>query len=158
MIYKICKEIDSDKLKAYLFENKEEIIPSAIEQMYGNETAIGMRLERKMEIAVLAINEADGEIKGVVSAISPNMDNNWTVVALHVLEKERRKKIATELLRKMKEELVSEQCAVKCAASIMNMNKSASACYIMNGFEYEGKLSALEKDKEIAVFGTVLRR
>ena len=155
MIYKICTEKDSGILKKYLFENKAEIIPSAVDQMYANEAAVGMRLERGMEIAVLAVEEEDGAVWGIISAISPNMDNNWTIIALHVLERVRRQEIATELLQKLKAELLGRMDSVKCTASVMNYNKPAAACYLVNGFEYEGRISAVEKEKEMAVFGAV---
>lgn len=154
MKYKVCKQADIADLKRYLYENKKEIIPSAIEQMYANEDAVNMRLEHNMELTIMAINE-ENEIEGVISAISPNMDSNWTIVALHVLEKARRKKVATMLLYCLKENLVDKKGTVKCVVSIMNSNKIAGACFLINKFEYEGRLSAVEKENEMAVLGAV---
>lgn len=158
MRYKICNSADVGKLKAYLYENKGEIVPSAIEQMYGNEAAVGMRLNHKMEIAVVAENESDGSVNGVISAISPNQDENWTIVALHVLGADRRKRIACSLIQKLEEELVNQHGTEKCSASVMNLNREARACYIVNGFEHEGKLSAVDSSKEIAVLGKIIQR
>mgnify|MGYP000822228962 CR=1 FL=1 len=84
MIYQICEKKDVQVLIRYLFEHKDEITPSAIEQMYMNESAVGMRIEHKMEISILAIDDESHEVQGVISAISPNVDQIWTIVALHV--------------------------------------------------------------------------
>lgn len=108
MIYQICEKKDVQVLIRYLFEHKDEITPSAIEQMYMNESAVGMRIEHKMEISILAIDDESHEVQGVISAISPNVDQIWTIVALHVLEKSRRHSVATNLIKKLKEELHEE--------------------------------------------------
>lgn len=156
--YVVCSQEEVIGLKEYLYKNKEDIVPSAIEQMYGNDTATAARLKHGMEVAVAAVDEENNEIQGVVSAISPNVDSNWTIVALHVKENARRQRIATNLLETFKNTMVEKWGAVKCAASIMNSNKQAGACLLINGFEFEGKLSAVDKEKEMAVYGNVFVR
>lgn len=157
MIYQICEKKDVQVLIRYLFEHKDEITPSAIEQMYMNESAVGMRIEHKMEISILAINDESHEVQGVISAISPNVDQIWTIVALHVLEKSRRHSVATNLIKKLKEELQKNYNSAKCQVSLYNSNRRTVACLIINGFEIEGKISAIEKEKELIVFGLILQ-
>lgn len=93
MKYQVCNKDDIARLMQYLFEQKQEIIPSAIDQMYMNEAAVAMRLEHQMEISILAIEEETGEVQGVISTISPNVDENWTIVAFHVKQKYRRQQM-----------------------------------------------------------------
>ena len=110
-----------------------------------------------MEISILAIDDESHEVQGVISAISPNVDQIWTIVALHVLEKSRRHSVATNLIKKLKEELQKNYNSAKCQVSLYNSNRRTVACLIINGFEIEGKISAIEKEKELIVFGLILQ-
>ena len=44
----------------------------------------------------------------MISAISPNVDQIWTIVALHVLEKSRRHSVATNLIQKIEGKIAEE--------------------------------------------------
>ena len=81
MIYQICEKKDVQVLIRYLFEHKDEITPSAIEQMYMNESAVGMRIEHKMEISIV-LNEQDELV--VSNPVYPKLsapDTNGTGLA-----------------------------------------------------------------------------
>ena len=57
----------------------------------------------------------------------------------------------------MKEELQKNYNSAKCQVSLYNSNRRTVACLIINGFEIEGKISAIEKEKELIVFGLILQ-
>lgn len=156
MQYRLITENDAEKIIAYLIENKSDIVPSAIEQMYTNPQAVSMRVSRGMEIVAVAEDE-DNNIKGLISAISPTMDQNWTIVAMHTDKPDRRNKCATKLLELVETSLEENYSKYKLSASVYKTNRSAAAYFIINGFDFEGTLNALDPDKTILVFGKIMK-
>lgn len=156
MQYRLITENDTEKMVSYLIENKSEIIPSAIEQMYANPQAVSMRVNRGMEIVAVAEDE-NNNIKGLISAISPTMDQNWTIVAMHTIESERRNKCATKMLELVESRLKEVYSNFKLSASVYKTNRVAAAYFIINEFDLEGTLNALNSNKTILAFGKIIK-
>lgn len=59
------------------------------------------------------------------------------------------KTLKTEMLKRKKE--------FKSQITLYQANKIASACMIINGFELEGKLSAVNSEKDMVVWGVICK-
>ena len=105
-------KVDSNnvsKFLEYLSANGRAGGNESIYQLYPNSQMILARIENGIEIAYIAL--ADEQVVGVLAALCPQRNQNWTISLIHVKDEYRHNHIATDLLNKMELEL-SERAEV----------------------------------------------
>lgn len=147
------EDTDLDSVCSYIrnkFEDNQQVI-----SMYQNSDFLKMRISNQIECGLVC--EIDGEIVGVITALTSNKIGYWAIGVLYVSNEYRNQGIGKKLVAGLEKNIYEKYLSDLKINIYVNESEDIALSLLKTlKYDVEGKIRGLVKEDNVIIFGKII--